>query len=63
MADQIEPADSGWSSAPGISTPAVSFGGVERNDPCPCGSGLKYKRCHGSPSGPRQRDGPNGSPS
>ncbi|MGN6857193.1 SEC-C metal-binding domain-containing protein, partial [Neisseria sp. P0022.S002] len=18
-----------------------------RNDPCPCGSGLKYKRCHG----------------
>src|SRR4051794_32628024 len=24
------------------------FGGdVGRNDPCPCGSGLKYKRCHG----------------
>jgi hypothetical protein len=21
---------------------------VGRNDPCPCGSGLKYKRCHGS---------------
>jgi hypothetical protein len=20
---------------------------VERNDQCPCGSGLKYKRCHG----------------
>ena len=20
---------------------------VERNDPCPCGSGLKYKNCHG----------------
>ncbi len=20
--------------------------GVSRNDPCPCGSGLKYKRCH-----------------
>ncbi len=19
-----------------------------RNDPCPCGSGLKYKRCHGA---------------
>ncbi|WP_192932389.1 SEC-C metal-binding domain-containing protein, partial [Odoribacter splanchnicus] len=18
-----------------------------RNDPCPCGSGLKYKNCHG----------------
>jgi hypothetical protein len=21
--------------------------GTERNDPCPCGSGKKYKRCHG----------------
>jgi uncharacterized protein len=21
---------------------------VGRNDPCPCGSGLKYKRCHGA---------------
>ena len=20
---------------------------VGRNDPCPCGSGFKYKRCHG----------------
>jgi len=20
---------------------------VGRNDPCPCGSGRKYKRCHG----------------
>ena len=23
------------------------FSGVGRNEPCPCGSGLKYKRCHG----------------
>ncbi|HEX6471180.1 MAG TPA: preprotein translocase subunit SecA [Streptosporangiaceae bacterium] len=22
---------------------------VSRNDPCPCGSGRKYKRCHGAP--------------
>lgn len=22
----------------------------ERNSPCRCGSGLKYKRCHGKPS-------------
>jgi hypothetical protein len=22
---------------------------IGRNDPCPCGSGKKYKRCHGSP--------------
>jgi uncharacterized protein len=24
------------------------FAGVGRNDPCPCGSGAKYKKCHGS---------------
>jgi len=21
---------------------------VGRNDPCPCGSGKKYKKCHGT---------------
>jgi uncharacterized protein len=21
---------------------------AERNDPCPCGSGKKFKRCHGA---------------
>jgi preprotein translocase subunit SecA len=26
---------------------SVSYDKVGRNDPCPCGSGLKYKRCHG----------------
>jgi hypothetical protein len=26
-------------------------GDVGRNDPCPCGSGLKVKRCHGSVPG------------
>jgi len=25
--------------------------GPSRNSPCPCGSGKKYKRCHGAPSG------------
>jgi len=25
---------------------------VGRNDPCPCGSGKKYKKCHGSPVRP-----------
>jgi preprotein translocase subunit SecA len=25
------------------------FGDVSRNAPCPCGSGKKYKRCHGAP--------------
>jgi preprotein translocase subunit SecA len=24
---------------------------VGRNDPCPCGSGKKYKKCHGSGAG------------
>jgi preprotein translocase subunit SecA len=46
------------------SAPSMDAGGVEhrsdsnaggnsanvgRNDPCPCGSGRKYKRCHGDP--------------
>jgi preprotein translocase subunit SecA len=28
------------------------FAGVGRNALCPCGSGKKYKRCHGAPGGP-----------
>ncbi|MEN6317132.1 MAG: SEC-C metal-binding domain-containing protein [Syntrophaceae bacterium] len=24
-----------------------AFARAGRNDPCPCGSGLKFKRCHG----------------
>jgi preprotein translocase subunit SecA len=27
---------------------ADPFADVGRNDPCPCGSGLKYKKCHGA---------------
>jgi uncharacterized protein YecA (UPF0149 family) len=26
-----------------------------RNERCPCGSGLKYKHCHGLPSGSGRR--------
>jgi preprotein translocase subunit SecA len=26
---------------------------VGRNQPCPCGSGKKFKNCHGAPTGPR----------
>jgi preprotein translocase subunit SecA len=26
---------------------APAVGKVGRNDPCPCGSGRKYKQCHG----------------
>ncbi|MGM9753591.1 MAG: preprotein translocase subunit SecA [Candidatus Cryptobacteroides sp.] len=28
-------------------TPVVADKKIGRNDPCPCGSGLKYKNCHG----------------
>jgi preprotein translocase subunit SecA len=28
------------------------FAGVGRNALCPCGSGKKFKRCHGAPGGP-----------
>ena len=30
-----------------LSAEAASFARVGRNDPCPCGSGKKYKHCHG----------------
>jgi uncharacterized protein len=26
-----------------------AFANVDRNDPCPCGSGRKFKQCHGRP--------------
>jgi preprotein translocase subunit SecA len=29
---------------------AETFHDVSRNAPCPCGSGRKFKRCHGAPS-------------
>lgn len=39
------PADPGGGDLPSLTT---TFGrGVGRNDPCPCGSGRKFKRCHG----------------
>jgi preprotein translocase subunit SecA len=30
------------------SAPVVKGEKVGRNDPCPCGSGKKYKKCHGA---------------
>jgi preprotein translocase subunit SecA len=27
-----------------------AYSGTARNAPCPCGSGRKYKRCHGDPA-------------
>ena len=37
----------GQSVAQGAATATVSRAKVGRNQPCPCGSGKKYKRCHG----------------
>ncbi len=34
----------GKATAEPVRTPAA----VGRNEPCPCGSGMKYKRCHGA---------------
>jgi len=36
--------------ASGAGTPAASadWSSVGRNDPCPCGSGKKFKKCHGA---------------
>lgn len=33
------------------SPPALAVPKVGPNLPCPCGSGQKYKRCHGKPGG------------
>lgn len=31
-----------------VASPGVAVAKVGRNDPCPCGSGKKYKKCHGA---------------
>jgi hypothetical protein len=49
--DRIRAArDPGAAATPADALPSLeaTFGGdVGRNDPCPCGSGQKFKRCHG----------------
>ncbi|MFW6867526.1 preprotein translocase subunit SecA [Nocardioides sp. CPCC 206347] len=35
-----------------VSNADDEFAGTSRNALCPCGSGQKYKRCHGAPGGP-----------
>lgn len=32
----------------GAPSGSLDFTGVGRNDPCPCGSGKKFKKCHGA---------------
>ena len=31
-----------------VNEPIRKMSAVGRNEPCPCGSGTKYKRCHGA---------------
>jgi preprotein translocase subunit SecA len=38
----------GATSAGGVATMPVTVDKVGRNDPCPCGSGKKFKKCHGA---------------
>ncbi|MCL2566594.1 MAG: preprotein translocase subunit SecA [Alphaproteobacteria bacterium] len=40
---RLEPA----ASQPQENLPPIDFSKVGRNDPCPCGSGKKFKQCHG----------------
>jgi preprotein translocase subunit SecA len=49
------PAEGGDAEVRGSAPSAVEadqFIGVSRNAECPCGSGKKYKKCHGAPGGP-----------
>ena len=41
----------------GNKAPRQAANKVGRNDPCPCGSGKKYKKCHGSAEGPAAKAG------
>ena len=51
-ADPLAPAPRDEGSAPAAPRPVQATGGeyagVGRNDPCPCGSGKKFKKCHGA---------------
>lgn len=45
---QVGTSASAQASAPGNATVVRSYPKVGRNEPCPCGSGKKYKHCHGA---------------
>ena len=38
----------GVAGVPGMSGGSADWSNVGRNDPCPCGSGKKFKKCHGA---------------
>jgi preprotein translocase subunit SecA len=49
--DAEEPIPGGPAQEEPVAQPFVRYGNkVGRNDPCPCGSGKKYKQCHGKVS-------------
>jgi preprotein translocase subunit SecA len=47
FAQQTMPAQAGSPPQAGKRQPVHAEPKVGRNDPCPCGSGKKYKHCHG----------------
>jgi hypothetical protein len=50
-----QPLVSGASFCKPAPQPPVPPKQTPRNAPCPCGSGQKYKRCHGGPNAPAQK--------
>jgi hypothetical protein len=47
LEDQSPPATAPAPKAPLMEMPSFSGGKVEGNEPCPCGSGKKFKKCCG----------------
>jgi len=47
-----EGGDAELSGSPTQTATADPYAGASRNAECPCGSGKKYKKCHGAPGGP-----------
>jgi uncharacterized protein YecA (UPF0149 family) len=47
LLDPVEAAECSHSAKPAVQTVKLDAPKVGRNDPCPCGSGKKYKKCCG----------------
>src|SRR5437867_11129241 len=43
-----DPAVASQPSPVGAGVAPSPYAGIGRNDPCPCGSGKKFKKCHGA---------------
>ncbi|MEM6793473.1 MAG: preprotein translocase subunit SecA [Acidobacteriota bacterium] len=53
MRHQMQLSAPAKTSTPAPATVQRATAKVGRNDPCPCGSGKKYKKCHGTPQAQR----------